>query len=153
MYDFFFGCEFHHFYAASMRGSFFSGFLTLGGFLFSANTFIVIHMKKEVYEHAQYLRRLKEIRTVNPDHSHYGGLKRLSQLLVVSLSVSLIASIFQLTVGLAPYNLAAMLCILVAIAALILLGVSIYMMATNLQQWFIDLESHSPDLLDAVEGE
>ena len=42
----------YDFYASNLRGSFFTGFLALGGFLMSAKTFIIVNMKKEVYDSA-----------------------------------------------------------------------------------------------------
>ncbi|MCK6586798.1 MAG: hypothetical protein L6Q76_04345, partial [Polyangiaceae bacterium] len=76
------GKEFHEFYAHSMRGSLFTGFLTLSGFLFSVNTFIVVNMKKELYDHVSYFEKVTRLQGVNPNLTFYGPLRRLSRLLL-----------------------------------------------------------------------
>jgi hypothetical protein len=43
------------FYGENIRGSLFTGFLTLGGFLLSLKTFIIVKMKENVYDDERYI--------------------------------------------------------------------------------------------------
>src|SRR5262245_31540304 len=60
------GQRFADFYARNLRGSLFTGFLTLSGFLLSAKTFIVVKMKESLYEQDFYTRRLEMHRKQRP---------------------------------------------------------------------------------------
>jgi hypothetical protein len=133
----------HKFYAASLRGSLFAGFLTLSGFLFSAHTFIIVHMKKEMYDTESYKKRLAAIQILNGDHSYYGGLRRLSRLLITTTALALIASVLQLTLGLVEANWCAVVCLAAASVAIVLLVISLLVIALNLRTWFDDLEDAS----------
>ena len=42
--------ELHVYFAEHLRGSLFSGFLTLGGFLLSLQMFIVVKIKEDLYD-------------------------------------------------------------------------------------------------------
>jgi hypothetical protein len=80
--------SFHQFYAQNLRASLFTGFFTLSGFLFSVKAFMVINMKKDIYESPAYLSRLERLRKVNKDLSSYGPLSRLSKLLFWTVMAS-----------------------------------------------------------------
>lgn len=141
MMDFLSRTEFHQFYSANLRGSLFSAFLTLSGFLFSAHTFIITHMKKEMYDTEEYQKRVTDLRRLNENLTYYGNLRRLSGLLVATIVMTLIASVLQLTLGLIPANWSAILCLIAAGCAIIGLVVDILLMWGNLRQWFTDVEA------------
>lgn len=128
------------FYAANLRGSLFSGFLTLTGFLFAIKTFIVLNMKKEVYETAEYHVRVAEMRQVNPTLRIYGPLTRLSDFLFWSIVFSLVASVSQLTIGLIPAKWAVVVCLSAAVVAIGLLLASLLLIRMNLNSLFEILE-------------
>lgn len=128
------------FFAANLRGSFFSGFLTVGGFLFSLKTFIVVKMKEELYEHELYKRRLEKRRELNPKLTSFGPLRRLSRFLFVSVIASFVTAILQVSVGLWPHWIAALICMGAATFTLSMLVVSLVQIKGNLDEWFELLE-------------
>jgi len=141
---------FQHFYAASLRASLFSGFLTLTGFLFTVKTFIVIHIKKEIYDTEGYLSRVTSRRLLNKNLSVYGPLQRLSSLLFWSVVVSLVTATSQLTIGLWPEWWAAALCICFAVATIVLLLTDLVIIRRNLTEWFRFLEDSAKKKQDAA---
>src|SRR4051794_31887384 len=90
---------FQQFYATNLRGSLFSGFLTLTGFLFTVKTFLVINMKKELYDTQAYRDRHEAYLSTNPDLKLYAPLRRLSRWLLAAVVSSLVTAVSQLTVG------------------------------------------------------
>ena len=143
VYDWVFETKFFDTFARDLRPAFFSGFLTIGGFLFSAQTFIVIHMKKELYDSDFYKNLITKRRAVNPKHSHYGTLRRLSGLILVAVCSSLVAALLQISLGLIHANWAALVCIISALIAFLFLVLSVVIMAQNLKAWFNSLEQAS----------
>ena len=128
------------FYGDNLRASFFGGFLTLGGFLFSLKTFIIIKMKENVYDHDLYKKRVKEQRKLNCKISYYGPLKRLSHMLFVSVLFSIVTAVLQFTVGLLGNPIAVLICIWFACFSITLLVLSLFIIKNNLDQWFDFLE-------------
>lgn len=131
------------FYATNLRGSLFAGFLTLGSFLLSLKTGIVIKIKEGLFDSADYKKRLDERRALNPSLTAYGPLRRLSRLLSNAVLSALIAAALQLTVGLIPHWIAAAICMACAVFSLALLLSSFYLIQSNLNIWF--------DLIDEVD--
>lgn len=128
--------QLHEFYAKNLRGSLFSGFLTLSGFLFSINTFIVVNMKKELYDHEDYLKRVVLMRTAMSAMTVYGPLRRLSRLLLLAVCSSVAASVVQFTVGLVRTWYTATFCLLVPIVAIVYLAKVLVAIRRNLRDLF-----------------
>ena len=135
--------SFVEFYAASMRSAMFTGFLTLSGFLFSVNTFIVVNMKKELYEKALYLDRVADQQKENPRITVYGSLRKLSREMLWAVVAALVASSCQFTIGLVPAWPAVAVCLLAAVVAFILLARVLHHIRQNLTALFefLDLEA------------
>ncbi|MEN6404840.1 MAG: hypothetical protein ABFC77_00055 [Thermoguttaceae bacterium] len=129
------------FYAKNLRGSLFSGFLTLAAFLLSANTFIVIHLQKELYGTSLYHKKIKELRQAKPSLPFYGPLRRLSRLLFWTILFSLMTAIAQLTIGLYEDVWAPCVCIALAFIAVVFLSISFFAMSSALSDWFKQLEN------------
>jgi hypothetical protein len=134
------GTDFYTFYAAGLRAPLFTGFFTLSSFLLAAKAFIVINLKKEVYESDTYKARLEELRQVTPDLTSYGGLIRLSRLLVFTISCALITSTLQLTLGLVEKNWAAYACVGFALFTLIVVFFAVNAIRRNIKTWLTQLE-------------
>lgn len=124
-----------------IRPSFFSGFLTITGFLLTAHTFMVTHMKKEVYEQEWYTQRIDKLREVNDKHSYFGALKRFSRLLLCTLVMSLVTAVLQVTLGLVKDWRAAAICTGFAASTVILLATCIGILWMNLRDWFEQVEA------------
>lgn len=128
-------------YAQNLRGSLFTGFLTIGGFLYSAHTFIVIHMKKELYDSDHYKTKVKKIKELSGDSkSMYQPLRNSSRLLLFAVMLSLVTSVCQLTLGLVDRNWAAAICVTLAVLTFGILTTCVVVMTGNMKDWFDSLE-------------
>lgn len=128
------------YYGENLRGNLFTGFLTVGGFLFSLKTFIIINMKENVYDHRKYKERVEEQRELNRSITFYGPLKRLSHLLFVSVLASIVSAVLQLTLGLIDHWVAVLVCLWSSVFSVLLLTDSLFIIKNNLDQWFEFLE-------------
>ncbi|WP_414616150.1 hypothetical protein [Stenotrophomonas geniculata] len=136
------------FYGERLRGSLFAGFLTLGGFLLSLKTFIVVNMKKEVFDTEEYLRewrsqKLLDVR--NKMGGRFDPLRLLSQTIFLAIASCVFTAVLQLTLGLAETWWAAAICLWACIVSMIFLGRSLWLIRVNLNSMF--------DFLDNRDGE
>jgi hypothetical protein len=143
---------FYQFYASNLRASLFSGFLTLTGFLFAVKTFFILNLKKELYDRDGYLRRIRDGRALNPKLTVFGPLKRLSRFLLCAVGLSLIASVSQMTLGLAPFWWAAVICLVAATAAVVALTSVLCLVSANLKDWFQFMEDEANAKVTALPG-
>ncbi|EMJ9304734.1 hypothetical protein V8B18_005852 [Pseudomonas aeruginosa] len=138
------------FYAENLRGSLFTGFLALGGFLMSAKTFVIVNMKKEVYDSAKYKQDWLDGMELNGPENYpplFRPLRRLSNILFYTISFSFLASIAQLTIGLYESVPSVMVCSFLVILAISFLMLSLYLIKKNLATMFDYLDkSHDPVL-------
>lgn len=128
------------YYAKNIRGSLFTGFLTVGSFLLSLKAFIVVKLKENIFDSDGYKEKLKKQRKLNPDLTLYGPLKRLSLLIFLSISSSLAASISQLSVGLIQHWVATFFCIFLSVFAITMLISTLLLIKSTLDEWLDYLE-------------
>src|SRR5262245_14678867 len=140
--------DFYRFYASNLRGGLFTGFLTLSGFLFAVKTFIIVNMKKELYDTPNYRKRVRELRILNPALTVYGPLGRLSILLQGVLCAALCTSISQFTIGLIPHRLAAIFCLSLVAVTVGLLVWALIVIRANLSDLFTAWEDSARSLID-----
>jgi hypothetical protein len=136
--------EFGSFYGKNLRGSLFTGFLTLGGFLLSLKTFIVVNMKKEVFDTDDYKlewEEQKKLDTSNKMGPRFEPLRYLSLILFLAIVSCVTTAVLQLTLGLAETLWAAIVCLWAAVVSVILLLRSLWLIRVNLNRMF--------DFLDA----
>jgi hypothetical protein len=141
------GDQVFEFYQKHLRGSLFSGFLTLSGFLFSVNTFIVVNMKKELYDQPGYLERFEKQLAYDTNRTLYGPLQRLSKLMLIAVSTAVMTSVTQFTVGLVPRWYTAVACVLMACVAVFFLAKVLWVIRQNLREMFEYLEKDAADKL------
>jgi len=141
------------FYAASLRGSLFSGFLTLGGFLLSLQTFIVVKMKEGVYDNDRHRAKVeKERERTSKTVPIFGELDRLRRLLFGAITAALGSAVCQITVGLVPNLYTTTVCLTLAAFAIALLAQSLLLINSNLHDWFAALELDEVDKKTAKEN-
>ena len=129
------------FYADKMRGSIFTGFLTLGSFLLALKTGILIKIKEGVYDKEDYQEKAREPGLLGVS-TVYGPLRRLSRLMSVAVLSALITSSLQLTLGLFSDWRATAVCLSFAIFAISVLIASFISIQINLGIWFDLLEKN-----------
>lgn len=134
--------QFHEFFADNLRDSLFSGFLVMAGFLFSAKTFVLIHMKEKVYDSPGYEKRLADRRISKPGLTRHGPLTRFSKLLFVSVLASLLTAILQLALGLVASDKAAWACITVAVIATCSITVALFLIQANIKDWLYGIDEN-----------
>ncbi|MHC1744851.1 MAG: hypothetical protein AB9873_17735 [Syntrophobacteraceae bacterium] len=137
--------SFYCFYAQKMQTPIFSGFLTIGGFLLSLKTFILIKLKEGLYDNQVYRERLMKLSHLNPNQklSFYGPLSRLGQFLVYCVLGALLTSVFQFTIGFIRNDIAAAFCISFASGTLSLVILAWWELRGNLKEWFDILEEQA----------
>jgi hypothetical protein len=126
----------HAAYIGGMRSSMFTGFLTLAGFLMSAKTFIVVNMKKEVYDNKEYLKNFAIQKRLNNSLKVSDPLSNLSKWLMINVVMSLITSISQFTIGYINHPAAALICLGFAVATVVVLLISLYEIRSNLRKMY-----------------
>lgn len=125
------------FYAQNLRASLFAGFLTLGSFLVAVNTFVIVNLKKEVYDHPGYRKILYDRREKKPETKFYGSLNRLSGLLFWTIVLAISTAVLQLTVGVIfRTRSSAIVCLAAAAATMVMLFISLINIRLNLKDWF-----------------
>lgn len=133
-----------------LRGSLFTGFFTLSGFLLSIKTFTIVNMKTGVYDQEHY--RFLHIRRFR-DQPLYERLGKLATLLHWSVVFALTTSLVQITVGLIKSPIAVAFCFALAGATAALLGECLSHLRTNLKAWFTTLDEHWAKARPGVEAE
>ncbi|WP_027147719.1 hypothetical protein [Methylobacter tundripaludum] len=135
------------YYAKNIRGSLFTGFLTVGSFLLSLKAFIVVKLKENIFDSDIYKKKLQERRKLNPDLTLYGPVKRLSLLLFVTISSAITASVSQLSVGLLQCWQATFFCIFVSVFAISMLVSCLLLIKSTLDEWLDYLEDENNNKL------
>ena len=124
------------FYEKHLRGNLFAGFLTVGGFLLSLKTFILIKLKENVYDHEEYRKRYREQKELDTSLQLYDPLKNLSDFLFWSVLSTIIAAVAQLTIGLFGNYWFTLGSLWLSFFALSILIVSLILIKGSLNDWF-----------------
>jgi len=143
----FLGCEslvpWGDFFDKNIRGSLFSGFLTLGGFLLSLKTFIIVNMKKEVYDKSEYLQIHNVALARGHKGSRYSPLKDLGDVIFFAIVACISTACLQMTLGLFARAWSSAICLAAALYSIIMLLVVLHYIRRNLQAMFKFLEKTS----------
>ena len=129
--------DFLQFYSRNMRSELFSALLTLCAILYSLMTFIIVEIKKNVYDDSKYEKRVEERKKINPKTPNkYAPLRRLADLLFYSVMGLLMAAAVQFSLGFVLSGWAALLALYIALCSLTLFAVSLVEIRNNLNVWF-----------------
>ena len=148
-----------------LRGSVFTGFFAVAGFLLSAKTLVILNMKKEIYEKDEYLSALHEVDWAHTPREKkvgrcprgecdavsevYRPLSQVGTLLSVNIVLALITSFAQITLGLADSKGAIAICLSLALSTACLLACSVFLMWLNFRVLYADWERQAQKKLDA----
>lgn len=124
------------FYGDSLRGNLFSGFLALGGFIFSLKAFILVTMKQNVYDSKIYEDKWLGLNKDGSGKEYFLPLKELNSVLYMTVLLSILCSILNITIGLLPVIFVVYVCIFTAFFATIYLVLSLWLIKGNLDTWF-----------------
>lgn len=123
-------------YQTKFQVPLFAGFLTLGSFLLTLKSFVIIQFKKELFEKPYYKAAHHALYGKFIGKTFYAPLNHLAQLLLISVIASLITSVSQLTVGFIPVRAVSALCMGLAIATLIEVGFVWLLVRRNVLKMF-----------------
>lgn len=136
--------SFATYYQTNLRASFFTGFLTLSGFLMSLKTFIIVNMKKEVYDGDEYEKVWKASNRLSQvDSPRYEPLAQLANVLYGAIVSCATTAILQLTLGLWESLVAALVCVLAVAVSIIYLWQVLSRIRANLNMMFEYLNEKS----------
>lgn len=129
---------FLQFYQKELRSNFFSGFLSVGAFLLSLKTFIVITMKKELYDTAAYKATWQKHGGEPVVGGIYLKLRELNSCLFWSILVSLVCTVSQFSIGFIPVWYSGMFCVWLAVLSCVYLIYSLFLVKSNLDEIISD---------------
>lgn len=129
---------FLEFYQKELRSNFFSGFLSVGAFLLSLKTFIVITMKKELYDTPAYKNTWEKQGGKSAVGGIYLKLRELNSCLFWSILVSLVCTVSQFSVGFIPVWYSGVFCVWLAVLSCIYLIYSLFLVKSNLDEIIVD---------------
>lgn len=120
-------------YDSKLRSDFFSGFLSVGAFLLSLKTFIVMTMKTGVYDTEKYKKTWEKNRLLDDSVGPvYQGLKELNDCMFNSIFFSLVAAAAQVTIGIVGGALLVFLSLLPCVISIFYLAYCLFLVKRNL---------------------
>ncbi|EHS4950316.1 hypothetical protein G6355_18505 [Vibrio cholerae] len=128
------------YYEKHIRGNLFAGLIAVGGFLMTGKTFILVTMKQNVFDDAEYIKNYKKLVKFDQSLKRYAPLIQLKDILYVSVYMTIISAIVQLTIGLIPHWSMALFSLFVAILSIVLVIDSLNLIKRNLDYWLNDRE-------------
>lgn len=120
-------------YDDKLRSDFFSGFLSVGAFLLSLKTFIVLTMKTSLYDTPEYKKTWEKSFKLDTNiGDSYRGLRELNDCLFNSILTSIIATLSQITIGLISGYIFVAISLFWCIASIIYMAYCLYLVKVNL---------------------
>lgn len=117
--------KFFDFYHKNLRGYLFSGFISVGSFLLSLHTFVIINIRDKVFATPEYKNTFSEANRIPldkiKDADLYKPLDNLSSFINTSILFSLTTAIAQFTIGLSTNLYACLFCVWLAILTIFFL--------------------------------
>jgi len=117
--------KFFDFYHKNLRGYLFSGFISVGSFLLSLHTFVIINIRDKVFATTEYKDTYSKANGIPLDKINdsdlYKPLDNLSSFINTSILFSLTTAIAQFTIGLSTNLYACLFCVWLAILTIFFL--------------------------------
>lgn len=132
-------------YHSNIRGYMFSGFLSIGTFMFSLMTFVITNLKEKLFDTNEYLERIAQEKynqtglNVNGNEikavEKYLPLRNQSAFISLSIACSLFTSVLQFTVGFSNNIIAVVFCTFFGVLTLCFLSQALFFMWRSLKIW------------------
>lgn len=135
---------FFNYYETKIRGYLFSGFISVGSFLLSLHTFVIVNLKDKLFDSEAYKsnyidfksEQIKDFSSEMIDVSeYYAPLNILSVFLNVSIWLSIITAVFQFTIGFYNNTYSALFCMYMALITVLFLLNSLILIRCNIKIW------------------
>ncbi|MGM0825371.1 MAG: hypothetical protein ACQEUY_11680 [Pseudomonadota bacterium] len=136
------GCaeDFVIFYGDKLRGFLFSGFLTVGSFLLSLKTFVVVNLKDKLFDSDSYIKKYRAMNALSDEGEIdykvlYKPLANLTGFLFFSILFSILTAVAQFSLGLLQNFYYVIFCVWMAVFTATLLLNSLRLIRSNLLVW------------------
>ena len=124
-------------YQGKLQVAFFSGFLTLSGFILSLKTNILLKLHAELFSKDWYHDRVERMSHLKGAKiSTYGPLVDVGNFLIWTVLSCLLTALAQVSVGFISHRAVAALCIGLAVVSIYFALMAWYKIRQNLQVWF-----------------
>lgn len=121
----------------SLRSAFFTGFLTLAGFILALITNILLRLQKDLFDDPIYKQRVKNASSLaGKPYSRNEPVIKLGTFLIWTVLICLLASMVQITLGLVSADWAVSGCFATVWAAMVFILISWWAIRENLLRWF-----------------
>lgn len=127
-------------YDDRLQFAFFTAFLTVGSLLLAMKAFLLVRLKDDIYQHAEYQSRYKKQYKGQYNGNYYQGLKDIGYLLIVSVIACFITSIAQVTIGFCPLFGIKLIAPALSSGMLMLVIIDWLFVYLNLKDWFSFIE-------------
>lgn len=129
--------EFYEYYQKNLRGYLFSGFISVGSFLLSLHTFVIVNLKEKLFGTEDYKKTYAEALSIEQDEIDesklYKPLDNLSCFINLSIWLSIATAISQFTIGIANNTISSLVCIWLAIATILFMLNSLIIIRENIK--------------------
>lgn len=124
-------------YFSQLRSNFFTGFLTVGSFMLSLKTFIVVKLKESVYDSESYRKTFEEQkhRYTNVQDAYYRPLRNLSRLLFFTITSAVVTAVIHVTFGLFSGIFPFIVCVFSVAFSFVMVLMSLYLIHSNIYDW------------------
>ncbi|MFW0697608.1 hypothetical protein [Pantoea sp. R13S299] len=126
--------EFHH---KNLRGYLFSGFISVGSFLLSLHTFVIVNLKEKVFGTDDYKETFAAARGIAKGEVNeselFKPLDNLSSFINLAIWLSIITAISQFTIGLSTNFYASLFCVWLAILTVFLMLYCLIIIRENIK--------------------
>lgn len=129
--------EIYQLYFSQLRSNFFTGFLTVGSFMLSLKTFIVVKLKESVYDSDSYRKTFDEQkhRYSNQQDAYYRPLRNLSRLLFFTIASAVATAVIHVTFGLFVSIIPFVICVFSVAFSFVMVLMSLYLIHSNIYDW------------------
>lgn len=121
---------------SKIQGNLFTGFLTIGGFILSIKTFVLVRLKSDIYDKEAYEEVLKKLRHTSSGHTRYQSLDNLGSALIFTIFLTLLTSVSHITIGFFWLPYGPIVCSSLTMATLSLVSLCWLLLQSNIRIWF-----------------
>lgn len=136
--------SFFNYYESKIRGYLFSGFISVGSFLLSLHTFVIVNLKDKLFDSDAYKSnyvdfKSQQVKDFTSDminvSEYYAPLNILSVFLNVSIWLSLVTAVMQFTLGFYDNTYTALFCMYMALLTVLFLLNCLVLIRCNIKVW------------------
>lgn len=121
------------FYGSNLRSELFGGLISIGAFLFALKTFIIVTLKRELYDSKAYTDRYRLSKQLDPSIQKLTSLNNLRIYLSFTVMCSFASACAHITIGFICHWIAALACCGLSLLSLYLFARSLSIMWVNLR--------------------